>query len=108
MTDRGPQDDRRSSLSAGMKVVVTPPGVAPLVAYAGEIQAIDEHGVRITLVDWFSGAFSGSDLFIPWRNLQAALVYTEDHDLRMFADDAGGWQNAMNHPTTEPVKKAAK
>ena len=91
MTDR-PCD----SLSVGMKVAISlSPGVAPIDAYAGDIQAIDEHGIRITLMDWVIGAFLGSDLFIPWRNLQAAMVFTEEHDLSRFAEAAANWQSAM-------------
>ncbi len=69
--------------------------VAPTDCYVGEIQAVDEHGIRITLVDWLIGAASGSDLYIAWEQIAVALVATEDHSLEYFVTMAGDWQSLV-------------
>jgi hypothetical protein len=71
-------------------------GVAPLRCYVGQIQALDTEGVRITLVDWFSGIASGYDFYVPHRNIESALVCTEQHDLDGFGERAGKWQAQMD------------
>jgi hypothetical protein len=49
-------------------------GTAPLRCYVGVVQSVDAHGVRITLVDWLMGSATGFDVFVPWSNLESALV----------------------------------
>ena len=38
------------------------PGIAPLRCYVGQIEAIDELGLRMTLVDWLTGSATSYDL----------------------------------------------
>lgn len=53
--------------------------VSGLACWVGEIQALDERGLRLTLVDWIIGSFTGWDFFIPWDNVVAVKVATELH-----------------------------
>ena len=93
-------NDEIKSLRPGYVVALTlAKGAAPLRSYVGKIMAIDEYGLRLTLVDWFVGMFTSYDLFVSWRNLESAYVCTEEHDLDSFADVAGKWQEAMNKKT---------
>jgi hypothetical protein len=87
------------TLKLGWWVAVTlRPGTAPLPCYVGQIQAIDPKGLRLTLVDWVTGQPTGWDLFVPYSNLESALVATEKHDLKQFGDAAGKWQQSMCEP----------
>ncbi len=68
------------------------PDAAPLRCYVGLVEAVDEHGVRLTLIDWVLGAPTDYDLFVAWSEITAALVSTPDHDLHDFGRRAGQWQ----------------
>ena len=68
---------REGSLKVGYGVALTlAPGVAPMRCYVGEVGHVDEHGLRVTLIDWFEESFSSNDLFVPWRHVECALVAT--------------------------------
>jgi hypothetical protein len=69
---------------------------APLRAYVGEVQTVDERGVRLTLIDWLIGSFCSWDLFAPWEQITSALVATPDHDVTHFDQAAGNWQTWMD------------
>jgi hypothetical protein len=85
------------ALKPGWWVAVTlKPDTAPLRSYVGRIQVVDAQGIRLTLVDWFTGGASGWDLYIPHSNLESALVATEDHDIEGFRDASAEWSNRMN------------
>lgn len=87
------------TLKTGWWVAVTlKPNTAPLRCYVGQIQALDAWGLRLTLVDWFTGMAAGYDLYIPNANIESALVCTEKHDLEGFAERAGKWQEQMDKP----------
>ena len=88
------QDD---ILQVGYAVALTlPEGVAPLRCYVGQIEAINDRGLRMTLVDWLIGTFTGNDLFVPWSNIESCLVCTDDHDLGLFLKyGAIKWQENM-------------
>ena len=75
--------------------VVLKPGAAPLRSYVGQIQTIDAQGMRLTLVDSFTGYPSNWDFFVPRASLESALVCTDQHDSNQFVDAAGKWQEAM-------------
>jgi hypothetical protein len=86
----------RPLLKPGWWVALTlKPGTAPLRCYVGQIQALSDDGIRLTLADWFSGMATGYDFYVPNRNVESALVCTEEHDLKGFGDHAGKWQTAM-------------
>lgn len=88
-----------TTLQPGYVAAITlKPDSAPLRSYVGEVQAVDEHGVRLTLVDWLIGTFSGYDLFVPWDALCAALVATDEHDIRANPDAFSKWQTRMITP----------
>jgi hypothetical protein len=70
--------------------------LATLRCYVGEVQEVDEFGVRITLIDWFTGTFTRNDLFIPWSNLECALVATEEHNAQLFVEEAADMQKRIN------------
>ena len=99
--DRRPSEPQTPAIYPGNIVALTlAEGAAPLRCYVGEVQAVDEKGVRITLMDWIAGSFVGMDMFAPWNRITAALVATEDHSL----DKSGmtaftKWQTSMNTQT---------
>lgn len=62
--------------------------------YVGEVQAIDDVGVRITLIDWFIGMFTNEDLFVPWPHVIGAAVWTEAHSIIGGALER--WQNEFH------------
>lgn len=80
-------------------------GVAPLTCYVGQVEEVDEQGVRLTLVDWMLGAAMGLDLFVPWREIRVALVATPDHSMDKFLDDAAKWQTAVLKSTEAAEKE---
>jgi hypothetical protein len=60
--------------TAGVKQTLVPgfwvaltlrPDAATGRAFVGQVQVVDAHGVRITLVDWLVGDASGWDLYVP-------------------------------------------
>jgi hypothetical protein len=68
-------------------------GTAPIGCYVGIVVTTDEHGVRITLVDWLVGDFVSHEMFVPWSNIEMAYVATPADSL---ADgDLGRWQNEL-------------
>ncbi len=90
----------KSTLEVGYLVALNVrEGMTPLPCYVGQIQAVDERGVRLTLVDWFVGIMSGADFFASWEIIEAALVYTPDHAAELFLDDASKWQTRMINRT---------
>ena len=54
--------------------------------FVGEVQAVDNRGVRLTLIDWFVGSFSGWDVFVPWLEIKEAWIATPEHDKGLFLD----------------------
>ncbi len=67
-------------------------GAAPLRCYVGRVQAVDEHGVRITLIDWLTGTATDWDFFASWSVITSALVATPEHHLEDFGKSASKWQ----------------
>jgi hypothetical protein len=59
--------------------------------FVGEVQAIDDMGVRVTLMDWFVGMFCREDLFVPWPRVVGAAVWTAEHSIRS-TEDFAKWQ----------------
>jgi hypothetical protein len=71
--------------------------VAGLRYYCGEIQALDDRGVRVTGFDWLVGLFTQFDVWFPWTNvLGMTEVATSDHSMHEWADKAGGAQRRHN------------
>ena len=96
----------KGPLEPGFLVALTlRPDAAPLRCYVGEVQMIDERGIRVTLIDWLIGSCCGWDLFVPWEQVTSALVSTSEHDANGFGDDAARWQERM-HPATESADAA--
>lgn len=79
-------------------------GIAPLRCYVGKIQAIDSHGVRITLVDWVTGSDAGWDLFVAWGDIKASLVATPEHDNENFLHSSAQWQESIQKNAAKPLK----
>lgn len=77
-----------NTLVQGWKVaVVMSEPVDHTYCSVGELQALDDRGIRLTLIDWFTGAFTGFDFFIPWTNIIAIEVVTDEHDLKAWHPD---------------------
>ena len=75
--------------------MIVKPDAAPLKCYVGEVQAVDERGVRLTLVDWLIDEAVGYDMFAPWESITSMLICTPEHDLSHFGDHAAKWQDRM-------------
>jgi hypothetical protein len=92
-----------ATLEAGYWVALTlREDTAPLRVYVGQVQDVDERGVRITLVDWFVGLPASWDFFAPWDSIVSALVATPDHATDRFADAASDWQSQMEPEAGAP------
>ena len=70
---------------------------APMRCYVGEVVYLGKDGVRITLMDRSMGRSWGFDVFVPWRNVESALVATTDHDTNDFVEEAEYWQTRVNN-----------
>lgn len=64
--------------------------------HVGEVQAIDERGFRITLMDWVVGQFIHDDFYIPWSNVRGMSICTDDHDFGLWSKDIGDYQKRIN------------
>jgi hypothetical protein len=90
------------SLEAGWWVALTlAPDSAPLRVYVGQVQDVDERGVRLTLVDWVSGAANSWDFFAPWPCIRSVLVGPHEHATERFGDAASRWQELMSADKVE-------
>ena len=76
------------------------PGTAPHNCYIGLVQAVDEYGIRINLVEW-DDELDGvkkytEDFFTPWANITSILVCTTEEPVRRFIKDkAPAWKSAV-------------
>ena len=68
---------------------------APGACYVGQIEAMDEHGIRLTLLDALLGTFQGFDLWVSWKSMLAALVCTPQHSMHEFPRVSDQWQEAL-------------
>jgi hypothetical protein len=75
--------------------VVLKPDTAPFRCYVGKIEALDTDGMRLGLIDWVVGDPVTWDFYIPHRNVESALLCTEEHDKKGFGEAAGKWQETM-------------
>jgi hypothetical protein len=90
---------RQQTLAPGFWVALTlSPEAALLRVYVGQVQAVDAHGVRLTLVDWILGAATHWDFYAPWGQITSALIATPEHAREGFADAAADWQDRMPQP----------
>ncbi len=55
--------------------------------FVGEVQAVDERGIRIRLMDWVVSSFVGCDAFLPWQEVRQILIATPEHDRRTFLEE---------------------
>src|SRR5262245_51500678 len=91
-------------LKVGWWVALTlKPNTAPLRCYVGQIQALSNDGIRLTLLDVLSGEAAGYDVYVPHRNIESALVATDEHRLANFAKESENWQAAMIRMQGAPV-----
>jgi hypothetical protein len=99
--------DRTNTLNVGHWVAVTVrETIAPLKCYVGKIEAKDDHGIRMTLIDWVTGAPASWDLFLPYSSIECALVATAEHDVEGFVEAAGKWQTRVNKIASEKTEQA--
>ena len=67
--------------------------LCPLPVPVGRIEAVDDHGIRLTLLDWALGEFVSDGLFVAWPLVGAVLVADPaTHDIKLWADKAASWQ----------------
>jgi hypothetical protein len=62
----------------GVAIILRQP-INGLACYVGEVQATDERGLRVTLIDWISGTFTGMDWCFGWADIAAMEVCTDQH-----------------------------
>jgi hypothetical protein len=72
-------------------------GTAPHRCYVGRVQAVDQQGVRITLIDWLEGQFTGWDFLAPWESITSAMIATPDQDIQSFVVEAAEFQKKCEH-----------
>lgn len=77
-------------------VIVVKPGITPERCYIGVVQATDDKGLRLTLIDWDVKAFESWDLYVSWENIDSAMVATPQHSAQKFLEDAMKWVRAFN------------
>ena len=91
-----PAQGTHTTLAPGFWVAVTlRPGAAPSRVYVGRVQAVDERGMRLTLVDWRTGGADSWDVYAPWSEVTSMLIATADHATEGFGDAAQEWQERM-------------
>jgi hypothetical protein len=73
--------------------------------FVGQVEAVDDLGVRLTLVDWITGMMPGNDFFAPWDNIIGALVATPAHNKERFERDAASFQTRHNQQPGEEVEE---
>lgn len=100
------------TLTSGMVVALRlKPGTAPLRSYVGEVQATDEHGLRLTLVDWNVGMFNSYDFFVPWENIEVSYVAVPgvhklpEGELDRWQERLSGKWDRSENPTQDDVMK---
>jgi hypothetical protein len=80
--------------------------MGPLRCYVGELVDENDHGIRITLMDWVIGSPGGFDLFIPRESIALVLTnsspeYPKDEAAdeiadKQFIEYAKRWQTECN------------
>ena len=88
------------------------PGTAAECCYIGIVEATDEIGVLINLVHWddkldMVGGYSES-LFVPWTNVNSALISTEQQPTRRFMIDKAPRWKATVEASIRSEKAASK
>jgi hypothetical protein len=73
---------------------------APLRCFVGQVRAVDQRGISVTLRNIADetmnyGLFYQFNVFIPWSNLESALIATPHDYLGTFSLAASKWQDAM-------------
>lgn len=69
-------------------LAMTSTAVGGYRCWIGQVQAVDEHGVRLTQADGATGRPSGFDVYAAWPSIAGALVATKDHFLDQFGDES--------------------
>lgn len=95
-----PAEATRFGIEVGFVVALMTDLPTRTKCYVGCVEAVDEFGLRMTLVDWFVGMFVKEDLFVPWSRVLGAAVWTEEHSFRQ--EDLARWQNEVHGRTPEP------
>ena len=90
------------------------PNTAAECCYIGIVEATDDIGILINLVHWddkldMVGGYSES-LYVPWKNVNSALISTEQQPTRRFmADRAPKWkrdvENSLKSENSSGKKK---
>jgi hypothetical protein len=97
-----PAEAIRFGIEVGFVVALITDLPTSTKCYVGCVEAVDDYGVRMTLVDWFVGMFVKEDLFVPWAHILGAAVWTEEHSFR--EEYLARWQNSVHG---EPAKAGA-
>ncbi len=101
--DNSTAENARQTMKVGDWMAVgLPQDTAPLRCYVGKVQAVDGHGVRLTLVAWITGTATNDDFFVAWTNLESALIATPDHDTSDCGQEVSQWQEAMQKQEEPP------
>jgi hypothetical protein len=76
----------------GVAIILRQP-INGLACYVGQVQAVDDRGVRISLMNWLIGECVGFDWLTPWDNIAAMEIATDAHS----GWDPGWTQTKANH-----------
>jgi hypothetical protein len=75
----------------------------------GKVQARDENGIRLRLIDWLVGEAVGWDFFVPWQSITASLMAVPgEHDIECFGEAAAQWQERCNAMRTKQSAESEK
>ena len=105
------KEDDMATLEVGYAAAIClKPDTAPSRCYVGQVDDVDEHGVRLSLMDWMIGRPVGWDFFVPWENVDSVLVATPDHDVESFGEAAAEFQVRCEHIAEGPeaIEEAIK
>lgn len=92
-----PEQDQTKSIAKDWVVAIAlREPVGDLACYVGEVQAIDDRGVRVTLIDWLIGMAVSWDFFVPWSNIAGMQVATQDHGTDRY-NEFGKFQTRCGH-----------
>jgi predicted GIY-YIG superfamily endonuclease len=91
-------DDTPRSIEPGFCVgVALREPIGGMKYYVGEVQAVDDLGIRVSSIQWMIGTFTGFDEWFPWSNvLGLSGIATEAHSLHGWVDMQGDNQERHN------------
>lgn len=70
--------------------------IAPWASVCGEVQAVDDNGIRVTIIDWSTRKSEFWDFFVQWVDIRSVIIATPQHDIEQFKEYALEMQMRLN------------